>query len=66
MVTACIAFWNVSGGECGTITTSSVGGPFGLSVRLDSRSFRYDEGDFAYLAVVLPPRGEVKGYYMTN
>jgi hypothetical protein len=63
---ACISFWNFSGGECGTYTVSSLGGPFGLSVRLDGRSFRYDEGDFAYLSLVLPPKGELKGYYMTN
>jgi hypothetical protein len=53
-------------GECGTYTVSVLGGPFGLSVRLDGRSFRYDEGDFPYLSLVLPPKGELKGYYMTN
>jgi hypothetical protein len=63
---ACISFWNYSGGECGTYTVSSLGGPFGLSVRLDGRSFRFDEGDFPYLSVVLPPKSELKGYYMTN
>jgi hypothetical protein len=65
----CVSFFNATGGNCGTsVNTSGTGTPM-VSPPNTPSSFANNWNNaahFAYVQIVVPPNGAIKGYYTAN